>query len=184
MRLLFIALLFASFGLCRQANAFQPPHQSKKTSASFVSAGTSTQLFNQWLSLERTAHREIDQFQGWAGSCGVSAENGFYLEGEMVDGNEDYFAATSSGAAQGSRVLYVPGEMILASSWIAQEYNGYIESSLQVLAELGMKHLIKHFYLFVKILVEYEQGEDSPYFPWFQSMPRKWNTAISMGKSG
>jgi hypothetical protein len=135
------------------------------------------------VSLERTAQRQIEQFQGWAGSCGVQAENGFCLQGQMVDGVEDYFAATSTGAAKGSRVLYVPGEMIISSSLIAQEYEGYVDASLQILAEMNMQHLHKHFHLFLKLLVEYERGSESPYIPWFEALPRKWNTAVSMGKT-
>ena len=112
----------------------------------------------------------------------MQPENGFCLEGDLVDENEDYYAATSTGAAQGSRLLYVPGEMILSSSRIAEEYNGYIDGSLEILSQTGVQHLQEQFYLFVKVLLEYEQGEESPYFPWFQAMPRKWNTAVSMGK--
>lgn len=100
----------------------------------------------------------------------------------MVDGNEDYFAATSSGASSGSRMLYVPWEMILSAYQIAEEYNGYVDASLQTLSEMNMPHLHKHFHLFLKILVEYEKGSESPYMPWLNAMPRKWNTAVSMGK--
>lgn len=146
---------------------------------------TSTQLNSliSSVSLERTAQRQIDQFQGWAGPCGVQAENGFSLQGQIIDGVEDYYAGTSTGAAEGSRVLYVPGEMILSSSLIAQEYQGYVDGSLQVLAEMNLQHLHKHFHLFLKVLLEYEKGEESPYVPWLDALPRKWNTAVSMGKS-
>ena len=150
-----------------------------------IPSSTSTpasQLFSSVLPLERTATREIDNFQAWAGDCGVLAENGFYIEEQMVDGVEDYYAATSTGAAEGSRVLAVPGEMILSSIWLEQEYEGYIEPCIGTLHEMGMDGLSEQFYLFVKILIEYENGETSPYFPWLQAMPRAWNTAVSMGK--
>lgn len=169
------ALLVAS--ILSSTQAFQV---SKHGTNSYAASSSPTQLFSTTLSLERTAQREIDEFQGWAGSCGVQPENGFCLEGDLVDENEDYYAATSTGAAQGSRLLYVPGEMILSSSRIAEEYNGYIDGSLEILSQTGVQHLQEQFYLFVKVLLEYEQGEESPYFPWFQAMPRKWNTAVSM----
>ena len=105
-------------------------YNARQTSASFRTIKRTTSLSAtaasaDFVSIERTAPREIDYFQGWAGSCGVQAENGFCLQGQMIDGNEDYYAATSSGAASGSRMLYVPGEMILSAYNIAQEYNGY-----------------------------------------------------------
>lgn len=132
------------------------------------------------LSLERTAEREVDGFQAWAGQCGVQPDNGFSLVCADVDGNEDIRAATATGGSQGSRVLFVPGEMILSAVRLAQEYEGYVEASLQVLEAKGMSHLSEQFLLFLKVLLEYEQGVDSPYFPWMAALPRKWNTAASM----
>mmetsp|Transcript_35499 Transcript_35499/g.86054 ORF Transcript_35499/g.86054 Transcript_35499/m.86054 type:complete len:488 (+) Transcript_35499:132-1595(+) len=150
------------------------------STSSTTSALSSTAAASDYVSIDRTAPREIDYFQGWAGSCGVQPENGFFLQGQLVDDNEDYYAATSSGAATGSRMLYVPGEMILSAYQTAQEYNGYVDASLQTLAEMNMQHLHKHFHLFLKVLVEYEKGSESPYMPWLNAMPRKWNTAVSM----
>jgi hypothetical protein len=134
----------------------------------------------QMVSIDREAPRDILSFQEWAGACGVQAEQGFCLMEHDVDGNEDWYAATGTGATAGSRVLYVPNEMILSSARIAQDYAGYVEPSLEVLEERGMRHLFPQFYLFLKVLVEIEQGQDSPYFPWLNSLPRRYNTAASM----
>jgi len=146
---------------------------------------SSTQLFStqqqqsSFLPLDRAVRREVDQFQAWAGQCGVQAENGFCLAGDMVDENEDYYAVTSTGGARGSRVLFVPGEMILSASMVAGEYQGYIEKSLSIVGGKGYHHLYAQFVLFLKILVEYEQGTNSPYYPWLAALPRAWNTAVS-----
>jgi len=142
-----------------------------------------TKLFSSpstLVSLERTAQREIDNFQEWASSYGVQTDNGFYFQGQMVDGNEDYYACTSTGAAAGSCMLAIPAGMILSSSLIAQEYNGIIDTPVQILNEMDMGHLYDKFLLFVKIILEYQNGDTSPYMPWLQAMPRKWNTAVSM----
>ncbi|CAJ1941732.1 unnamed protein product [Cylindrotheca closterium] len=80
---------------------------------------------------------------------------------------------------QGNRVLAVPSEMILSASQIAQEFRGYVESALQTLEQKGYLHLQPHFHLFLKILMEYEKGESSAYYPWLNSLPRRWNTAVS-----
>lgn len=156
-----------------RTDGFQIQHQQRAISTS------STRLFNQVLSLESTAAREVDQFQNWAAQCGVQIDSGFCLAADIVDGNEDYFAATSSGGSQGSRALFVPGEVILSASQIAQEYQEYLGACFQILEEKNQIDLYQQFYLFVKILTEFEQGMDSPYYPWLASLPKKWNTAVS-----
>lgn len=72
------------------------------------------------------------------------------------------------------------GEMILSGNRIAQEYHGYVDSCLEILKENEMLHLSPKFHVFLKILVEYEQGVDSPYYNWLAALPRKWNTAASL----
>ena len=131
------------------------------------------------VSIERTATREIGQFQDWAVQCGVQPENGFCLaESEVHEG--DWRAATSSGTAAGSRVLFVPAEMIISASITAQEFDGYTDRSLRILQDKGFANLIPEFFLFLKVLMEYERGDQSPYYPWISSLPRKWNTAAAM----
>jgi len=70
--------------------------------------------------------------------------------------------------------------MILSSARIAQEYEGYVDAPLRVLNFMGMPHLTNQFFLFIRVLLEYEQGDQSPYKPWLESLPRKWNTAVAM----
>jgi len=130
--------------------------------------------------IERTAPREIGELQNWAVQCGVQPENGFCLAEDLIDGCEDWYAATSTGAPGGACVLSVPSEMILSSGRIADEFEGYADASIRVLEGKGMQNLYPQFYLFLKIIVEYERGAESPYYPWLAGMPRKWNTAVSM----
>lgn len=138
-------------------------------------------LFFETLSLERTAQREVGQFQEWAGQCGVQPENGFALE-EIVSGeNEDWRAITTTGVSQGSRVLFVPGGMILSAGLVSQEYGDYVGASFEILERKGnLQRVYPQFFLFLRVLVEYEQGMNSPYYPWIASLPRKWDTAVSM----
>lgn len=132
------------------------------------------------LPLDRTAERQIGYFQDYAINCGVAPENGFCLAEQEVDGDQDIYATTSDGASAGTRVLFVPAEMLLSSAWIAQEYQGYVDSSLSCLQKRNMIHLAPQFHLVFKILMEYEQGDASPYAPWLAAMPRAWKTAASM----
>ena len=38
----------------------------------------------------------------------------------------------------------------------------------------------KRFYLFLKVLLEYSKGGESPYYPWLDSMPRLFYNSVSM----
>jgi hypothetical protein len=143
------------------------------------------------ISVERTAQRDIGSFQEWAVQCGVqmAPDGGFYLAPGTPSGShegdeseqEQFFAATATGGEENSCLLYVPGEMILSASRVAQDLEEYLSPrSLQMLEERGLSHLYPQFLLFVKVLLEYEQGVESPYYPWMAALPRKWNTAASM----
>ena len=174
------ALSFAVFltvSSCCQAFQLQESTSSRvpttTTTTTQLAAATS-------ISIERSTQREVGNFQNWAVQCGVQAENGFSLVQGEVNGNEDWSAATATGGAPGTRVLFVPQEMILSSAKVAQEYQGYVEPAFQFLEKKGLQHLYQQFYLWLKVLVEYERGTESPWYPWMASLPRKWDTAVSM----
>mmetsp|Transcript_33214 Transcript_33214/g.48718 ORF Transcript_33214/g.48718 Transcript_33214/m.48718 type:complete len:466 (+) Transcript_33214:123-1520(+) len=182
-----LVVCLAAFTATTQTNAFQPVHHSHftnpkhnvKTSSS--PSSSKTELYSTSYPSLLSTEREVLEFQDWAVQCGVQAKNGFYLAQDFVDGNEDWFVATSDGGAQGSRILAIPAEMILSSAVIAQEFDGYINPiSYDILQQKGYTHLIPQFYLFLKLCMEYEQGENSGYYPWMASFPKTWNTAVSM----
>jgi SET domain len=150
--------------------------QTRRTSDRIVRVPT---LLSSAVSIERTATREIFEFQSWAVQYGVQPENGFCLVESDVH-EDDWRAATSSGVSAGSRVLFVPAEMIISASITAQEFEGYADRSLQILQREGYAHAIPEFLLFLKVMMEYERGDQSPFYPWISSLPRKWYTAASM----
>ena len=135
---------------------------------------------NTVASIDRDTYRDIGTMQNWAVQCGVQADEGFCMLEQTVDGHEDWYAATSTGGMQGQSVLYVPNEMIFSANQIIQEYETYAQPSLDILAGKGLIRFDQQFYLFLRILVEYEAGDQSPWYPWINSLPRKWNTAASM----
>lgn len=152
--------------------------QTRTTSRTTRERQLLTKIFSA-VSIERTAIREIGEFQNWAVLCGVQPENGFCLvESDVNDG--DWRSVSSSGTIKDSRVLFVPSEMIFSASITAQEFDGYVNGCLQTLQKKGFAHLIPEFLLFLKVIIEYERGEQSPYYPWFSSLPRKWNTGSAM----
>lgn len=76
-------------------------------------------------------------------------------------------------------VLYVPEAMILSSRKAQQEF-GKVETAEQRLVSSKAADHIPHFYLFLKILREYETAEQSPWYPWLNSLPRYYSNGASM----
>jgi len=189
MRLIISPLMvcLAAFASSFQANAFQMAHHPhfkhmmKSSSSSSPGSSSKTQLHSTAYPSLLSAERQVYEFQDWAFQCGVQAQDGFYLAQDMIDGNEDWSLVTSEGGAQGSSFLSIPAQMILSSAVLEQEFDGYVDPmAFGMLKQKGYTHLIPKFFLFLKLCMEYEQGENSMYYPWMASFPKKWNTAVAM----
>lgn len=121
--------------------------------------------------------RDVNAMEQWARNCGVQIADGVQLT--SLDGQE--WGVTANGnIPAGSPVLFVPAEMILSSGAAQQEFGGMLEQSEQALAQVGATNRLPLFRLMVKILSEYEKGDQSPYFPWLNSMPRMFYNGVAM----
>ena len=92
----------------------------------------------------------------------------------------DYSIITNTDLPAGSPVIFVPSEVVLSSINAGQEFGTILSDGEEQLANAGLLHQIPLFRLFIKILVEYERGAQSPYYPWLESLPRRFNTGSSM----
>jgi len=74
--------------------------------------------------------------------------------------------------------------MILTSSKVKQELlelsNGGLSEAMEQMGRIGAALSTPQFYLFLKVLLEYQRGPESPYFPWLDSLPRLYYNAVSM----
>lgn len=71
--------------------------------------------------------------------------------------------------------------MILSSNKAAAELRtDDMEDAEKLLKSLNAEDEIRQFYLMIKVLLELEKGQDSPWFPWFNSLPRYYTNAASM----
>lgn len=120
--------------------------------------------------------RDVGTFDEWATNCGVQRAEGFQLTSE--DG-VDVCAMTAQDLPAESPVLFVPNEMILTGSKAQQEL-GRFETAEKRLVSGRIADHIPHFYLFLKILNEYEMGDQSPWYPWLNSLPRYYSNGASM----
>ena len=130
-----------------------------------------------FVDIDENTGRDIGSMDEWATMCQVQRSEGFQLTSE--DG-VDWSVMTTEPLPGGSPVLYVPSEMILSSTRAREELGGSAEAAVEMLGRLDAADQIPQFYLFIKILTEYEMGDQSPWFPWLNSLPRSFYTGASM----
>eukprot|EP00980_Cylindrotheca_fusiformis_P028586 scaffold22613_cov126-Cylindrotheca_fusiformis.AAC.6 len=132
------------------------------------------------VSVDERTQRDVVTMNEWALSCGVQTSEGFEL---TTNDGLDYCVMTQQDLPVGSPVLYVPSEMVLSSVQAVQEFGtGTLGPAEQELLQSGKVDAgkIPLFRIFAKILVEYEKGQASPWYPWLNSTPRLYNTGASM----
>ena len=129
------------------------------------------------ISLSENAQRDVYTMDDWAVNAGAQKAEGFELT--SYDG-QDYYAATNQDIPSGSPVLFVPNQMMITSSSVAQEFGDALSQAENELVTCDCGELVPLFRLYTKVLVEYEKGENSPWYSWLNSLPRMYNTGASM----
>ena len=114
-------------------------------------------------SVREDVPRDVSTVIDWAVGMGVQTCDGFALYMADEDG-KDVYAATSRDLPEGSPVVCVPADLILTGMKAREELGAatyeaeeYIASSSDALDNLPQ------FYLFLKILMEYDLGEGRAY---------------------
>jgi len=130
--------------------------------------------------LEETAQRDIASMDEWASACGVERCQGFQLVATNKENEPlDVGAMTTVDLPAESPVLFVPSHIIISADQSKNEI-GYIEAAENLFYKLGTIDHTPYFYLFLKLLIEYELGEESLWYPWLNSLPRYFSTGASM----
>lgn len=180
-RLLSIIIVAASSldYYCVSVSAFSPPRSHHL--ASHRIHRYNTQLYDAVTAVDISEEtpRDIASFEEWFSYGGGQRHEGFQLAGEELDGFLDVSAMTNTDIPGGTPVLYVPNEMILSSTKAMKEF-GRIEEAERMLRENGYEYEIRQYYLMLKILVELEKGYDSPWYQYFNSLPRYYSNGASM----
>jgi hypothetical protein len=130
------------------------------------------------IDLSETAQRDVWSLQQWAQQCGCQIADGFEL---TTQDGEDWSVMTNSYLPAGTPVLYVPSQMILTSRSVEQEFGGNLisaENALDQYQESAKRKPL--FRLMIKVLAEYEKGVNSPYYPWLNSLPRRFYNGVAM----
>lgn len=127
--------------------------------------------------ITENAQRDVYTMSDWAQQYGVQQADGFELT--TYDG-QDFFAATQADVPAGQSIVYVPSELIFSASKSVDEFGQSLAQAEQELANGKCAEKIPLFRVFIKILVEYEKGDQSPWFPWLNAMPRRFNNGAAM----
>lgn len=136
--------------------------------------------------------RDVFSMEQWATQYGMQKADGVELYSE--DGGSDYSLMTQSSVAAGETVLWVPAAIVLNGASVEQEYGtGCLAEAEAVLVKVDEVAMFKGkcssshyrlplFRLMVKLLIEWEKGGDSIYYPWINSLPRQFFNGVSMTK--
>lgn len=183
--LIFTAGVFAS-----TVSAFSPAVPSQNALNKHVVKTPSTQLgvssFGQQQGMmgmidvvNDNAPRDVYAMEQWATDYGVQKVDGVELY--TADGS-DYQLITQAPIPFGSTVIYVPANLCFGSDAVVAEYGGSLEAAEYALieSEKGLGQRLPLFRLMVKILGEYDKGQESNYFPWLNAMPRFFSNGVSM----
>eukprot|EP00581_Thalassiosira_minuscula_P030765 CAMPEP_0183765292 /NCGR_PEP_ID=MMETSP0739-20130205/10860_1 /TAXON_ID=385413 /ORGANISM="Thalassiosira miniscula, Strain CCMP1093" /LENGTH=465 /DNA_ID=CAMNT_0026003951 /DNA_START=20 /DNA_END=1417 /DNA_ORIENTATION=- len=162
------------------ADAFAPIPRSSHKKGSIISHDTITSL-KAYITTNENAPRNMPPLEDWATNAGIQKVEGLELYSE--DGL-DWQYITTQDIPAGTTLMFVPAGACLSSSAVEQELNGAsnggVAAAVDQLGRIGGQNSVADFYLFVKLLAEYENQENSPYLPWIDSLPRLYYNSVSM----
>lgn len=152
-------------------------HSTRRHSS--ISTSSSSSALHGVVDVGTHVARDVGGFQEWAHNNGVQTSDGFQLTSD--DGSDIYVMTTTDIPAE-SPVLYVPQHMIFsANKWEDMlSHTDSIREAEQALQRYDMMKYYSEFALYVYLLTEVERGEESPWYAWFNSLPRIFFNGASM----
>lgn len=162
-------------------SAFQNHHLPLKQNT-FL-AQPSSRLYYSVVDIHENANRDVETMDQWSYGCGVQRADGLQLmttvEEEGYSPNVDVSFMTTVDMPAESPVLAVPAQMILSSHQAMEEF-GRLPEVEKALKSFNAESQLPQYYLMLKIIVEWEKGDESPWYPWLNSLPRYFSNAASM----
>ena len=191
------AICISAFGVPLAAFQQRQQRQLQSPSSSVITRRSSYRLYysqEDVINTQENSPRDIQSLQEWAQACEVQRAEGFQLtvpssddddayiiQQELGLENVDVFATTTMDIPANSPVLWVPAQMILSSHRAMEELRSQdMEAAEQRIEKSNANTELRQYYLMLKILVEYEKGQASPWFLWLNALPRYFSNAVSM----
>ena len=131
------------------------------------------------INIDEEAPRDIPSMEQWSYEMGAQQTDGFTLTSD--DGGYDVYAMTTTDLPTGSPILTIPEHMILSSNKaMAELRSSDMSEAEKIIKSVNAESEFRQYYLMLKLLVEYEKGEASPWYQWLNSLPRYYTNAASM----
>jgi len=184
------AIISSSNGFTTVVSAFSTPASTLSNTIQYSgSLSTSTSIDKRTSPLafglidvaDEFSPRDVYGMEQWAVQNGVQKTQGVELAPSPLD-ETDFQLVTSQDMQAGTPVLFVPSFMILSSNAVVHELGGDLiaaENALVQGNQLASQRL-PLFRLMVKLLIEYENGQNSIYFPWMSSLPKRFYNGVAM----
>jgi len=136
---------------------------------------------------DERAERDVSRMESWAEeTAGIVKSAAVQLTGipdSVVSTHMDIFWYATDDLAEQTSLLQVPSMSILSSNRAMMELKSTfteMEDAENLVVTLNAKTELRQFYLMVSILRELERGVDSPWYHYFNAMPRYFSNAASM----
>lgn len=175
LRLFLLGSIFAITSAFQASLPSPPPSTRASTSLCIkLKMQSNNYMAASCIDIAENAERDVSSLYTWAADYGVQTADCFELSSEVLFAGQDIFAITNQNLPANTPVVCVPKDLILSGNKARQELSAPE-------AERALK-LSDHtsFYLFLKILKEYELGDQSPWYSWLNSLPRFYSTAASL----
>lgn len=166
-----------------EAAAFTLPTPSAHASPSSWLHSSTDRGYETPIDISETSYRDIPSLEQWAYDYGIQRHEGHRLASYDANGvaGSEVYAMTDRDVRSGTCVLCVPRPLIFSANAAMEELRSHdMDAAEKILFSVNADSEIRQYYLMVKILVEYEKGADSPWFPWLNSLPRYYTNAASM----
>jgi len=180
--LLATATIISCNGFMGVVSAFSTPASTRSNNIPTIKTSLASSFGKQTIDItDEYTPRDVYGMEQWALQNGVQKVDGVELASATSDGM-DWQLITNQDIPVGNPVLYVPAGMVMSSNAIRDELGGNLEAAENALVQQDVltAQRLPLFRLMVKILMEYENGQDSPYFPWLNSLPKRFYNGVAM----
>lgn len=138
-------------------------------------------VYNSFVDIHEHAMRDVTSYESWAIHYGAQKADSITIC-DTTPPNDPYMQVglmTTNHVSPGTPLLYIPSSIVLSAIQARSEM-GQLDKAEERLKLLGASDHVNCFYLFLKLLLEYQQGTQSPYFAVLNAMPRYFANGASM----
>ncbi|KAL3936458.1 MAG: hypothetical protein SGBAC_008223 [Bacillariaceae sp.] len=127
--------------------------------------------------MDPTISRDLDAFKAWTEENGVLLADGLDLSSSP---SGDWLISLSKPINEAQVLMTIPKDLRLSSTTVRDELGSDVVEAVEYLKSKKLDEQSHQFYLWIRVLQEYEKGEASKWHGWMKSLPRSFNSAVCM----